>query len=500
MVDWRGGQYKPLSDGEVSKVVDAALEILSGTGAIVATKTGRQALQEAGARVDEGAQRVYFPRSMVEDAIASAPSAVTLCGRSPEHDCALEGNRVHAGTGGTALYVLDLETGDRRRSLNEDVCRCAVLTDALDNVHIFTINVFPNEIANTHDIDVNRFYWSVKNTSKHVMGGVYSLQGTKDVVALAQMIAGGSEPLRERPFVSFISLVISPLKIDDLYGEIACYVAREGLPIVVPAEPICGTTSPVTLAGNVLMHVTDTLAGVTMVQTVNSGSPVICGSVGSTIDLSTMQHLGGPIERAMINAAVSQVAQYLELPYYSTAGVSDAKTPDAQAAYESALSNLLVMLSGANYIHDAAGLMEFDLTVSYEKMVIDNEIIGMAGRVLEGIEVNDDTLAVDLIQQVGPGAHFIAETHTVEHMRTEFYAPTISDRRNRELWESEGGVRLEQEARARAKEILGAHEPPGLPRHIDRPIRERFPGIQSPAGLRQETWHAEALSMPHAEL
>lgn len=474
----RGGQYEPLDEDGLRRVVDGALHVLAETGAIVATATGREALRKAGASVDDETQVVRFPRGLLEDAIARAPSAVTLCGREPQHDCVLEANRVHLGTGGTALYVLDLETAERRRSLNRDVAQCAQLVDALDNLDVFTINVFPNDVRGTDDIDVNRFYWSLRNTAKHVMGGVYSLQGTREAIELAEMVAGGPEKLRERPFVSFISLVISPLKLDNIYGEIACHVAQKGLPVVVPAEPICGTTSPVTLASNVLVHVADTLAGVAMLQAVNPGCPTICGSVGSTIDLRTMQHLGGCIERAIINAAVSQVAQHLELPYYSTAGASDAKVTDAQAAYESALSNLLVMMSGANYIHDAAGLMEFDLTVAYEKMVMDDEIIGMATRVLEGIEVTDETLAMDLIDRVGPGGHFIAEEHTVRHMRDEFYEPMISDRQEREAWESSGGLDATARARARVKELLATHEAPGLPAELDRRIRERFPNIQ----------------------
>jgi trimethylamine--corrinoid protein Co-methyltransferase len=489
-----GGQYRALSDADLDRVLDGALTVLERCGVLVATRTGREALKKQGAAVDEDTAIVRMPRSLIEDAIASAPSSLALRGRNPGHDCLLEGSRVHLGTGGTALYVLDLDTGQRRRSLTQDICDCARLGDALENNHIFTINVYPNEIQNTDQVDINRFYWSLQNTTKHVMGGVYSLAGTREVLEMAQMVAGSPEALRERPLISIISLVISPLKIDDTYGEIACYVAEQGLPIVVPAEPICGTTAPVTLAGNVLMHVADTLAGLTMVQSVRPGAPTVCGSVGSTIDLRTMQHLGGPIERAMLNAAVSQVAQHLELPYYSTAGPSDAKVPDAQAAYESALGNLLVMMSGANYIHDALGLTEFDLTVSYEKMVMDDEIIGMAGRVLRGIEVNDDTLAVDLVCDRGPGSHFVAEEHTVKYMRDEFYEPKLSDRREREHWESAGGPDATTLARQQAREILDSHEPPGLPAEIDAAIRARFPHIVEP----KEADAPEPTTLAHA--
>jgi trimethylamine--corrinoid protein Co-methyltransferase len=206
---------------------------------------------------------VRFPRSLVEDAIASNPSSITLCSRDGEHDVVLAGNRVHYGTGGTALYVLDSDTHQRREATVADVVLNARLIDALPNVHLHTINVFPHDVPETDHIDVNRFYHSLNHTTKHVMGGIYSLAGCKRVVELAELIAGSPEALRERPFVSFITLIISPFKIDDHYGQMSCYLAEQGLPVVVPTEPICGTTSPITLAGNVLTHVAETLGGIT---------------------------------------------------------------------------------------------------------------------------------------------------------------------------------------------------------------------------------------------
>ncbi len=220
-----------------------------------------------------------------------------------------------------------------------DVILNARMADALENIHVFTINVFPNDVKNQDEIDTNRFFHSIDNTVKHVMGGVYSMNGCKKAVELAEMVAGSPQALRSRPFVSFITLIISPFKIDDQYGEMACYLARKCIPVVVPTEPICGTTSPITLAGNVLTHIAETLGGIAMVQCVKKGAPGICGSVGSITNLHTMNHVGGAIERAMINAAVSQLAQHFEIPLYSTGGTSDALEVDIQASYESAMSS-----------------------------------------------------------------------------------------------------------------------------------------------------------------
>jgi len=472
-----GGLYKPLSDGDVKRIADAAFQILEDSGVVVYAPTAYEAFSKKGAICDESSRIVRLPRSMVEDAIDSNPSSVTLYSRDGENDAVLEKSRVHYGTGGTALYVLDPDTGERRPSLLKDVALNAALVDRLDHVHVFTINVFPNDIKDRNEIDTNRFFHSLDHTAKHVMGGVYTLDGCEKVVEICQRIAGGPEALREKPFVSFITLIISPFKIDKDYGEMSCYFAQQGLPVVVPTEPICGTTSPVTLASNVLTHVAETLAGVAMVQAVRKGAPGICGSVGSICDLRNMNHLGGPIERAMINAAVAQMAQHFQLPLYSTGGTSDAKQVGIQAAYESALSSLLVAMSGANYIHDIAGLMEADLTVSYEKLVMDNEILGMCQRVLRGIDVNDDTLAVDLIVKKGPGEDFLAEEHTVEHMRGEFFDPELANRQKREQWEQTETALAR--SKRRVDDFLKEGLSPLLPEASRSQIIDDFPEIRS---------------------
>lgn len=467
--------YKPLSEGDVKKIADEAFRILEKSGMAVYTDEGFEALKKAGADADESTRIVKMPRSLVEDAIASNPSSITLHSRDDEYNAVLEKNRVHYGTGGTAIYVLDPDTNVRRESTVKDVMLNAKMVQNLENIHLFTINVFPHDVGNKENIDVNRFFHALNNTTKHVMGGVYSLKGCKNVVEMASMIAGSKEKLVNEPFVSFITLIISPYKIDKDYGDMTCYFANEGLPVVVPTEPITGTTSPITLAGNVLTHISETMGGITMIQALNKGAPGICGSVGSITDLHTMGHLSGAIERAMINAAVSQMAQHFAIPLYSTAGMSDSKEVDIQAAYESAMSNLLVALSGPNYIHDSAGLMEFDLTVSYEKLVMDNEILGMCQRALRGIEVNDNTLGADMIIEKGPGKDFLGDEHTIEYMRDEFFEPMLANRQHRDQYAPGDN------AMARAKafvEKIRKEGDPCLDTSLQEQIRAKFPEIQ----------------------
>jgi trimethylamine---corrinoid protein Co-methyltransferase len=469
-----GGQYRPFSDGDVRKIHQAVVTLLEKGGVKVFTRAGREYFKRAGASLDDSSNIVRIPRRMLEDAIASAPRTVTLCGRDPRHDIDLEGTNVYLGTGGTAINVLDIDSGARRPSTCADVRNMARLVDACDWVHFFLINVYPNDIEDPEQVDLNRFYDAISNTSKHVQGGMYGSRGLREVVDMAEMIAGGPEQLRARPFVSFITLIISPFKIDDRYGDFTCYLAERGLPVVVPTEPLGGLTSPVTLAANVVMHTAETLAGVVLTQVVNTGTPVICGSVGSIADMRTLAHLGGSIERAMIHAGCSQMAQHYQLPYYSTAGMSDSKLVDCQAGYESGMGSLLVALSGANFIHDAAGLMEFDLTASYEKVVVDNEILARTHRVLRGIEVTDDTIALDLMLEVGPGGDYLGQEHTVRHMRSEFAPATISDRERREDWEAAGAKDTYLRAKEEAKRILREHQPLPLDPRIVATLRQKY--------------------------
>ena len=470
----KGGQYRPFSEGDVRKINDAVMTLLEKGGVKVFTGKGREYFRRAGAIIDESSWIVKIPRRLIEDSLESAPHSVTLCGRDPRHDIVLEGANVYLGTGGTAIHVLDIDSGARRPATMADVRNMARLVDACDWVHFFLINVYPNDIREPEHVDINRFYAAISNTSKHVQGGMYGSQGLREVVEMAEMLAGGPAQLRARPFVSFITLMISPFKIDDRYGEFTCYLAEKGLPVVVPTEPLGGLTSPVTLAANVVMHTAETIAGVVLTQAVNKGTPVICGSVGSIADMRTLAHLSGAIERAMIHAGCSQMAQYYRLPYYSTAGMSDSKLVDCQAGYESGMGSLLVALSGANFIHDAAGLMEFDLTASYEKVVIDNEILARTHRVLRGIEVNDDTIALELMLEVGPGGDYLGQEHTVKYMRSEFAPYTISDREKREKWQSEGAKDTYTRAKEVAKRILREHTPlPVEPMVVDA-LRRRY--------------------------
>jgi trimethylamine--corrinoid protein Co-methyltransferase len=472
---WQGGTFTPLGVDGIQRIHRAALDILERCGTQVNSREAFDIFERAGAPVDPETRVVKIPRAMAEDSLAAAPSQVLLAGRDERHDLLLGEKRVYLGTGGTTLYVLDLD-GVRRESTLKDIANIARLVDALDNVHFIVIPVYPAELP-VERVDVNRFHASLLNCSKHIQGGIYTMQGIHDVIKMGEIIAGGAEALRKRPILSFITCLISPLKIDDHYGDFLVEICRQGLPVSLSIEPLSGASAPITLAGHLTQWAAEALSGVTLAQLTNPGTPVLAGYVGTVTDLRSMGYLCGAVEQGLLNAGVAQLAHYWHVPSYATSGMSDAKTLDTQTGYEGAMTTLMASLAGANFIHDAAGLMEFAMTVSYDKLVIDNEVIGMAMRAVRGIEVSDATIAADVIAEVGPGGNYFTQDHTIEHMRGEFYFPTLSDRNLRETWVENGATTTQQRANARAREILAEHCPQSFGPGVEEELLACIPGL-----------------------
>jgi len=470
-----GGSYKPLTEESMSKVHQTAMRIIEEVGFEVNSDKALERFEKSGAQVDRKKHRVCLPQRKALELIRMAPSEIRLCGQDEKHDILLGRNRVYAGTGGTALYIYEPDTRQKRLATLEDLKRITKLVHHLDNIHLFMLPTYPSELA-VEQVDVNRFFAGLDNTTKHIMGGVYTLDGVKQVIKMAEIVAGSARALRQRPLISMVTCSISPLRMDGHYGDLVVAIAESGIPLVCPAEPLCGATSPVTLAGNLVIQTVDSLMGVILAQIVNPGTPIIFGSVASSTNLTDLKYLAGSVEMGLLNAAGAQMAQFYQLPFYATGGMTDSKILDAQSGYESALTNLLCALAGANFIHDAAGLMEFALTVCYEKFVIDNEILGMVMRAVEGIRVDDETLAFDLIKQVGPGGNFITAKHTRHFMRSEHYQPSLSNRNSREEWESNGSKAIWEKAAEVVQKII-AHDAYSLPAEIRNSVLSEIKGI-----------------------
>ncbi len=303
---------------DIGKIHKTSLRVFSEIGVQVNYPDALEVFQKAGADIDNGSRIAKFPPEMVAELIKKAPSKVILCGRDENgaYDLEIGGSNVYMGTGGTALNVLDPGAEEPRRSELKDIVNMARLVDVLDNVHFYMLNLFPHELP-SDDIDVNRFGAALNHTKKHIMGGVYTVEGVRNVIKMAELIAGSSEKLKERPFISMVACVISPFKLDEDYGRLAIEVARYGIPLVVPAEPLCGATAPITLAGNLVVQNVDTLTGVMLTQLVNPGTPVLYGCISSITDLRDMKYLAGAVEMGIMNAASSQMAQFYGIPSWS---------------------------------------------------------------------------------------------------------------------------------------------------------------------------------------
>lgn len=469
-------QFKMLSGSGIRRIDSAGRRILRQVGVKIPDDSTLEDLRAAGARVDFRDGRVRFPGKWLDAVLENAPSGFVLCSRDGGHDLHLGGGRVHFGNGGRVFRVCDLRSGAFRSTTLNDLASAAALVERLDNVKFFILPCQAHDLE-PGDYHLNSFYRAFCHTGKHVMGGCDHPEGVRQAWELAAMIAGGEKQLREKPFLSVITNLISPLTLEPRVLEILRFCCRRGIPVTCAPAPISGATAPGTLAGTLAQMHAEALAGAALAQVFSPGCRVLYGAVPAIMDLRKMEFAMGSVEMAMLNAAAVQLARLCRLPIYASAGVSDAKTPDVQAGYEKILSMLLVAMSGADYIHLAAGMLDSGNTMSYEQYVIDDECIGMVHRLLRGIQVDRDKLGFEVVRDVGPGGNFVTEEHTVEHMLDEFFFPALAVRSNFDVWEHTGRAGVLERARGRAREILQEGPPELLDPGPIAEIRKAFPGI-----------------------
>jgi trimethylamine--corrinoid protein Co-methyltransferase len=479
-----GGQFRPLSEGQVETIHEAALTVLEETGFTYEPGLAEtvKILGKAGAKVDPGSARIFFPRDMVLEQVGKAPDKFVLYSRDKKDDLDLGEDRVYLGTGGAALKVLDLETGHPRPSTLMDLYHFGQLVDQLENVHFFLRPCVPTDIPESLR-DVNIAYSCFQSTSKHVMVGVNDESGLLQVLDLASKVAGSMERLQEKPFLSIVScFAVSPLRFCTIPLRIAQEACRHRIPVALSTAPLAGSTSPITLAGTLALVHAEELAGITVCQLTNPGAPVLYGALPETANLYTMGFQGGSVESAMMNAATHQMARRIRVPNYANSGHSDSKVPDAQAAWETAMSTVLASMGGCNYIHHAAGMLESSMTVSFEHFVMNDEIIGRALRILKGIEVDPEHLALEVIREVGPGGNFMTSPHTLAHLRTEFFPGNgVTDAHSRAKWESGGSLDARDRGRQIAKSLIGRAKKFHLPEEADKAIRNKYQVFLEPA-------------------
>ena len=467
--------YRLLSPRDVKQIDQTGRQILERIGINIPDSSFLDMFKEAGAQVDYDAQRVRFEGGWLDDVLRRAPSHFTLYSRDGRNDLPLGDDKVYFANGGRVFRILDMGTGGYRLTMLRDVANTATIVDSLDHIRFYIIACQAHDIkpVNYHLLD---FFYALNRTTKHVMGGCDDLHGAEQVLKLTSIIAGGEDRFRERPFVSVITNVISPLTIESNTLRILRFCTTHGIPVTCAPAPISGATAPATLAGTLAQMHAEALAGVAIAQVLTPECKVLYGAVPSAMDLRTMEYTMGSVEMGMMNASAVQLAKLYNLPIYASGGLTEAKRPDIQAGYEKLFSNLTVAMTGADCIHLAAGMLDSGNSISYEQYVIDDEIIGGIQRILAGIQVNKETLGFDVIEQVGPGGNYVTEDHTVDHMLDEFFYPDLSVRCNFDIWEEKGWPDMLSRANKRVQQILEKGDDGLLDPSVILDIKRAFPG------------------------
>ena len=456
-----------LTKNQVEKVHETSLQILEKIGLDFGYPPALEVLKKRGAKVD--GQRVFFAPKLVEEQIKNAPSEFTLHARNPERNVSIGSRNTVFAPGYGAPFVTDLEYGRRKATL-EDFENFVKLTGASANQDLLSGTVVEPTDVPAQIRHAQMLYTSVKNSDKCFMGSTMGAQAARECFQMAAIIFGSQDELVSRPVVFGIAGALTPLKYDArMLGAIMEYAAA-GQPQVIASLAIAGATGPVTLAGNLALQNAEVLAGIVLAQVIREGTPVIMGGVSSNAEMRNGTLSIGSPEMAMNTAATAQMARYYKIPVRSGGAVSDAKMPDAQASYESMMSLLMAQVCGINFVLHSAGILETYNCMSYEKFIIDDEMCGMIKRIKKGYEVNPDTLALDIVKEVGPGGHFLDKDHTFNHFRTEFYQPGFSNRDDYVSWQAKGSPHSMETANRKFKWILETYEVPELPADVNRDL------------------------------
>jgi trimethylamine--corrinoid protein Co-methyltransferase len=452
-------QFQVLSEGQVVRLYQATLECLSRTGVDVLNAEARALLAAAGARVD--GVRVRFPAHIIQDAVAANPRSFTLWGRDGVHQMQIVPDRVYFGPGPTCTNFIDPHSGERRKTRRGDPGLTALVCDALDEIdYVMSLGLIDDVPAPL--APVYEFAEMVANTAKPVLPWAYSPQNVADIYQIALAVAGSEEALCRRPFLAFFATFHSPLVQTDQDVANALWAAEHDLPIVFLGGGTMGSSGPVTGAGAMVISLAGALSGLAIIQLKKRGTPVCIGGVPQAMDLRTALPAYGSPEMSLFSAALADVSRYLGLPFMGTAGASESKVLDQQAAIESALQVVLSGLSGATLVHDV-GFLDCANTGSLEMLVMNAEIIAMVRRIMRGVEISDETLMLDLIDRVGPGGEFVSTKETARRCRAEIWNPTLMDRQAWPNWEAAGCQTMGDRIKTRLGQILATHQVPPLP-------------------------------------
>ena len=476
-----GGTFKPLSDDDVEKVHNAILNVLENIGLSQATPTCVEACERVGAKMGEDG-RLRFPPELIMKTIKDANRDVTIHARDPKHDIHPQGTKVHFGTAGAAVHVVDVEKNEYRESYLQDIYDAARIVDTLDNIHFFQRPMVARDIVDPFEMDINTLFACLAGTQKHIGTSFTLAEYVPEALEMLYHIAGGEDEFRKRPFVSNSNcFVVPPLRFAADATDVLEACVKGGMPILLLSAGQAGATSPAAIAGSVVQAVAEVLAGLVFVNALAPGHPAIFGTWPFVSDLRTGAMSGGSGEQALLTAACGQMAAYYDLPGGSAAGMCDAKMPDIQAGWEKGIAHVLAGMAGTNMIYEAAGMHGSLMGFCLESLFLDNDALGQALRCVRGIEVTDETLSINTMEDVctkGPG-HYLGHEQTLQLMQREYLYPDLANRFSPKEWAELGKPDIVKLATERKRKVLDEYYPQYITKEQEKFLRDKLP-IQLP--------------------
>lgn len=471
-----GGQYKPLTDTDIHAIEQTIFQILEEIGLSQAPDTGIEYMRAVGAEYGEDG-RLRFPRKLVEHTLSICARDITLYGRSEEYDLNLSGQKVHFGTAGAAVHVVDIAGNNYRESHLKDIYDAARIVQKMNNIHFFQRPMVARDIADPVDLDVNTLFACVKGTQKHIGTSFTEAHTVAPSIKLLHEIAGGEQAWRERPFVSNSNcFVVPPLR----FATESCLVMEEvikaGMPVLLLSAGQAGATAPASIAGAIAQAVAEVLAGLIYVNAMKPGHVAIAGTWPFVSDLRTGAMSGGSGEQGLLTAACAQMLHHFNLPSGAASGMADSKMPDAQSGYEKGSTAVMAGLAGLNMVYEAAGMHASLLGFCLESLVIDNDMLGQCMRCVRGVEVNEKSLDIQVIKDVclsGVG-HYLGHEQTISLMQSEYIYPEVSDRSSPKEWEEIGKPVLWEKAADTKNDILNNFNPEFIPAETEAVLRQNF--------------------------
>ncbi len=421
----------------IERIIDEALALLSKVGVFVENKEGLLLLDSAGVKIDKRSKRAYIKSGLVEKSLKSAPKVIKVYNRGGKLSLDLQGYNIHFDPGSAALWIYDFKKDKIRAPLTSDLIKFAQLTDGLSYLKAQSTALIPSDVPRKI-ADRYRLFVSLLYSSKPVVTGTFEKEAFKVMKNMLICIREKEDNLRERPLAIFDCCPSPPLKWSDLTCQNLIDCARSGIPAELVSMPLTGATSPVTLSSALVQHTAENLSGIVIHQLAKKSSPIIYGGSPAGFDMRTGTTPMGAIETMIIDSAFNQIGKYFELPTHAYMGLSDSKTLDYQAGLESGIGAILAALSGINVI-SGPGMLDFESCQSMEKLIIDNEICGMAYRLIEGVNFRDKGSSIELFQEEFLEKGFLTSPHTLKWFKQEFFFPDqVIDRLNLGEWQKKG--------------------------------------------------------------